>query len=470
MSRPIRLKYNTDSTPAVIGLQEMSDSEIDEIADLILDEFSDDATTVGHLAMNTESSWTDIGTFVDTERDDPIGTHPSSSISSTNYVFRQKLDSVTTSLSAVPMSLHETSGTVDGMEDMPDSEIVSDIINRVQAKLTAAPPGTYKMQPAAPTPGTWVSVATITNSHLDGSNSTYLWRRTSDSSTMTEVNRTMYRSSSGNGHIKQMSDTQIKALVDHFRKEIVDNGIGKYQLAASAPTSGGTWTQVGSGFDDTRHVLEDVSYSGTYTGSYTGTSSSTAYYTGGSSYGGYRYFAGVAYYSGSRTNTYTGYYTGTYTPGAPTPGAYSGFRNHTYSGQYTGSYHGYYSGVYTTTSVAYYGGVGPYFFQGYFAGSRSHFWSGSYTGYYTGSYSSNYPGSRQHTYTGYYSTTTYANYTGISESQTYAYYTGAPFTYSQQTFTGSSSYSGNYTGSYVGATIMSTLETINNIKLWLRTA
>jgi len=469
MSRPIRLKYNTDSTPAVIGLQEMSDTEIDEIADLILDEFSDDATTVGHLAMNTQSSWTSIGTFVDTVRDDPIGTHPSTAISSTNYVFRQKLDSVTTSITAVPMSLHETSGTVDGMEDMPDSEIVSDIINRVQAKLTSAPPGTYKMQPSAPTPGTWVSVATITNSHLDGANSTYLWRRTTGSSTMTEVNRTMYRSSSGNGHIKQMSDAQIKALVDHFRKEIVDNDIGKYQLAASAPTTG-TWTQVGSGFEDTRHVLEDVSYSGTYTGSYTGTTTSVAYYTGSSSYGGYRYFAGVGYFAGNRSHAYTGYYAG----------GYAGSRAHTYTGSYTGtytgSYHGYYNSNYGSTSVVYYGGVGPYFFQGWFAGYRDHFYTGSYTGYYSGSYTGYYtPGAptpgyysgvRPHTYTGFYSNT----FTGITESQTYAQYAGAPHTYSQQTFTGSSAYSGNYTGTYVGATIMASLETINNIKLWLRTA
>jgi len=312
MARPLKIKYD-GSTFA--GLQEMSDSEIDSFADLLLDSFTDNVGT-GHLAINSQSSWTNIGTFSDTRRDQNVGTHPANTtIHTENYVFRQNLSAVSPSTSARPMEI-KGSGSFEGLQEMSDSDIVSNIINRVKSKIGSFGPGTYKLQPSAPSGGTWTSVGTITNKTVSGNNTSTLWRRT-DGITTPGTRPMKWDSSS----LKELTNTEINDLTDYFRSEIISSGIGKYQLATSAP-AGGTWIQAGSGFTDDRHQRANQNYSGNYTGNYTG--AYTGNYTGAYT-GNY-----IRYYSGRNAGTYTGYYSGTYT------GYYSG----TYAGTYTGTYTG----------------------------------------------------------------------------------------------------------------------------------
>ena len=307
---PKPLKWNGSA-----GIKEMSSAEIDDNVDLILDHFSGmTSVNTGHLAMNTDATWTDIGTFADTRRDQAEGTHPANTtINTDNYVFRQNLTAVTPSPTARPMAVKYSGGSYDGgIIEMTDAECRADIVDRINAKIAAGSVGSYVLQVAAPGTGTWTQVGgDVNNKYQSGVNNlTKLWKRTTGSNT-TATRPLKWNGSAG---IKEMSDAEINVLVEMYQESIVATGIGKYTLAASAPGTG-TWVTVGDAFSDTRKQRGDVAYAGNYTGAYTGAYSGayTGYYT--------------TYYSGRAVGPYTGYYTGAYT------GYYSG----TYTGNYTGA-------------------------------------------------------------------------------------------------------------------------------------
>ena len=288
------------------SLKEMSAAEIDDNVDLILDHFSGmTSNNTGHLAMNAEGSWTDIGTFADTRRDQATGTHPANTtVHTDNYVFRQNLTDLTPSPTARPIAVKYDGGSFDGLIEMTDAECRADIVDRINAKITAGSVGSYVMQPAAPGTGTWTNVGTINNKlSVDTvNNTTKLWKRTTGSNTTA----TRPLKWNGSASLKELSDAEINDLVEMYQESIVDTGIGKYALQTSAPCTG-TWQRVGAAFSDTRKQRNDISYSGDYQGTYAGT------YTG--------YYS--TYYSGRQVGPYTGNYTGNYTG--------------TYTGNYTGA-------------------------------------------------------------------------------------------------------------------------------------
>ena len=299
MPKPI--KWNGSAS-----LKEMSAAEIDDNVDLILDHFSGmTSNNTGHLAMNAEGSWTDIGTFADTRRDQATGTHPANTtVHTDNYVFRQNLTDLTPSPTARPIAVKYDGGSFDGLIEMTDAECRADIVDRINAKITAGGVGSYVMQPAAPGTGTWTNVGTINNKlSVDTvNNTTILWKRTTGSNTTA----TRPLKWNGSASLKELSDAEINDLVEMYQESIVDTGIGKYALQTSAPGTG-TWQRVGAAFSDTRKQRNDISYAGDYQGTYAGT------YTG--------YYS--TYYSGRQVGPYTGNYTGNYTG--------------TYTGNYTGA-------------------------------------------------------------------------------------------------------------------------------------
>ena len=296
MPKPI--KWNGSAS-----LKEMSAAEIDDNVDLILDHFSGmTSDNTGHLAMNAEAGWTDIGTFADTRRDQAQGTHPANTtIHTENFVFRQNLTDLTPSPTRRPMAVKYDGGSFDGMIEMTDAECRADIVDRINIKIAAGGVGSYVLQVAAPETGTWTSIATINNKLAVDTvaNSTQLWKRTTGSNT-TATRPIKWNSN----QLKEMSDAEINDLVEMYQESIVDTGIGKYVLQAAAPGSG-TWQTVGDAFSDTRKQRTDQDYSGPYTGVYSGTY--TGYYS--------TYYSGrqVGPYTGNYTGNYTGYYTGTYT-------------------------------------------------------------------------------------------------------------------------------------------------------------
>ena len=346
MPKPI--KWNGIDGGGNAGVKEMSAAEIDDNVDLILDYFSGmTSVNTGHLAMNTDSGWTTIGTFADTRRDQAIGTHPANTtIHTDNYVFRQNLTDLTPSPTARPMSVKYASGSYDGMIEMTDAQCRADIVDRINLKIAGGGVGSYVLQATAPSTGTWTQIgANITNKHQSGIiETTKLWKRTTGSNTTATR---LLKWDSSNSSVKEMTDAEIKDLVEMYQESIVDTGIGKYVLATSAPGTG-TWQAAGSGFSDTRKQRGNVAYTGYYSGNYSGS------YTGS--------------YAGSRAKTYSGAYSGAY-------------------GQAYGGTQGNYSGY-----------IWYVYFVGYFTG----YYTGSYTGYYSGNYSGSYTGTYTGAYTGYY--------------------------------------------------------------------
>ena len=408
--RPLKIKASAYpvSSSNFQGLQEMTDTEIEQYYSAIISkDFSDntDGTGTAELNITTDASGagTTIGTISDQKRQEAIGTHPATgALTTVTYTGKQVTAAASESITNRPVG-YETSGNV-GINEVTDSELDSDILDKVIADMVAQGDyvtGHYTLAAAAPAGGTWTSRYTITDTQVDETEATkYIWQKTA--ATTAAVDN--YKPCKVDGtSIKEMSVAEMEQTVPNFRNRIVENfattqGVGTYKIQAAAPSETGTWAAQGETFTDTRHVLESTSYAGAYTGSYAGN------YTGAKTYSGA--------YSGTYTGNYTGAYTGT--------SAYAG----AYSGAYTGNYAADYSGYAGTSYTGYYTGS----YTGYYTGAKNY--SGTYAGDYTGSYTGSYVG-----------TSAYAG-----------------------------TYSGTYTGYYAGDEIKTTEENVATYKLWLRTA
>ena len=338
-----------------VSLQEMSPTQMDSVAYRILQEFLVSDVDCGNIHVgSTPAGASSIGSFTDTRRADTVGTHPAGTTINTATTNFYQYTSAETENYERPI---EFDTPLDSIQEMDNSDLNSTIISRALSMLTSTSNsygiGQYRLQPSNPGGGTWTSHAVITNriQNTAGTgiteNTTTLWRKQSQGSTYGTLYRPLKVRS--DGHLQEMSDTEIKALVTRFRNRIIESGIGTYKVQQNSP-AGGTWVRSGSIFQDTRRQRADQNYTGSYTG----------YYAGSRTYS--------ANYAGTYAGTYSTNFAGTYA------GAYARF--------FVGRLGGYYTGYYT----------------GYYAGN----FTGNYTGYYAGSrtYSANYAGSYSGTYTG----------------------------------------------------------------------
>ena len=327
MSRPLKIKY---SGATAVGLQEMSDSDLDYVAHQIGFALADQTSGTGTLTLNLNGgTGTTIGTFTDTYRPNAVGTHPvGTTVTSVTYTLKQ----VQTTTSITPTRPLEWSSSA--LRENADSELNTYTFPKVASRLSSATLGSYVLQPTAPATGTWTSIATITNTYNSGSssNTTSLWRCTSYTAPTAIRPVKVY----GTG-IKEMGDEDIQTLFGNYTSFVSSTGIGKY-LAQSATPTPGTWVRMGSAFSDTRQQVTSVSYSGSYTGTYS------------SSYAGGR----TKTFAGSRNKTYAGGRNKSYSR------SYSGYTRANYTGRftanYTGAYSASYSGAYAGTYVSNYGG------------------------------------------------------------------------------------------------------------------
>ena len=428
--RPLRIKASAYpvSSSNIQGLQEMTDTEIEQYyAAILTKDFADntDGTGTAELNVTTDASGsgTTIGTATDTKRDDAVGTHPTDGASSTvtTYTAKQVETTASESITNRPLG-YESSGTV-GMHEFTDSELDSDILDKVVDDFVAQGDytiGQYKLATSTPSGGTWTARYTLTDTEVDGDSvAHYIWQKTA-ATTSANANYKPLKVTGGGAGVQEMTVAEMEQIVPNMRNYMISSGKGKYVLQASAPGSG-TWVDQGS-FTDTRKEVASQNYTGAYAGSYTGS------YTGG--------------YSGAKN------YAGTYTGTSAYAGGYSGAKN--YAGTYTGTsnYAGGYSGSYTGSYAANYAG---------YAGT-------SYSGSYTGTYTGYYEGAKN--YTGYYTgTSVYAGaYTGAKNYT--GYYTGT----SAYSGSYSGTYTGYYSGTYAGDTIQDSSENVATVRLWLRTA
>ena len=344
MAGVARIKHSgTDITSDLVqGLQEFTVAEIKvRTAEVLTTEFAG-TTGVGSIRVDTTgapTNFTSIGTFSDTVRDDSVGTHPTDGASTTvnTYTFSQGTSTATDGKTAIPVRITSS----DSLEESSDSEIDSEIIDpciKAMVDQTANACGQYYLSELAPAGGTWTSRGTISDTQVDGTTVTKtLWQKTAVTTVPDDNQHRLPVKAADDNSIQEMTEAEVRSLVGRFRNRIAANNIGKYVLATTAPTSGGTWQQMGETLTDQKKDTATYAYSGTYEGTYTGSYEGT--------------------YEGTYTGSYDGTYEGTYNA------SYGGFLGPSYTGSYTGSYSGSYIGEYT----------GSY--------------SGSYIGYYTGDYS-----------------------------------------------------------------------------------
>lgn len=343
MSRPLAIKYDTGGYFA--GLQEMSDTWLDYPIYQICKAMAAQPNGTGNLTLNVNGlNGNAIGTFTDTYRPDSVGSHPvGTNVLSVTYTFKQIVNAGT----VTPTRAMEWSNS--GIRQMSNAELDNQFYAKVATRLAAQKLGSYVLQPAAPTSGTWTQIATITDTVRSGSNTTNLWRKTGESAPST------YRPLKLSADLTEMTDAEIQLMFDDYANYVIATGRGKYTLSEVAPATG-TWVKMGSSIADTRNTVVNQAYTGYYS-----TSGNT-----------YRSASGTLYYSGERLGTfagtvllgYTAYYSGyhsalrirTYRTGATYwgyyPKNYWGYRTSTYASTYYINYVGTY---YTSTPKTYSG-------------------------------------------------------------------------------------------------------------------
>ena len=449
------LRIKSSATPVssanLQGLQAMTTDEIKNyVANILTVSFGANADGTGtgeiNITTNDSGTGTSIGTFVDTDLQDAIGTHPSAGAFDT-VTFTAKQVTAAAAESITNKVVKYSSGTI---KEMTDAELKTELFDYALTAMTAESAytaGQYKLQPTAPSGGTWVSRYTLTDVANGGNTLTYLWQKTAATSSPDTSLKPLKLINTKD--VKEMSSSEILQMLPNFRNRIIESGVGTYKIQATTPVATGTWVQLGNSATDTREQVTPANYAGGYSGNFTGN------YAGG--------YVGPAPYSGTYTGNFTGNYTGNFVGTAPYSGTYSRGFSGNYVGNFAGTapYSGTYSRGFSGNYNPFFGGfVGPAYsgtytgnFSGNYVGPATY--SGTYTGNYTGFFTGNYVGPA--TYTGFYSGTYAGNFTGN--------YVGTA------TYTGnySGTYTGNFTGNYSGATVQATKDTISTVYLWVRT-
>ena len=248
-----QLKLNATSP---ISLKEMASTDYDYTTNIVLLNFASSNTGVGTISVNpaVTTGLTNIGTFTDTYYDFDQNQHPvGTTVTNVVYNFYQDLQAAAESL-PIPLEFSSTA-----LREQDDTNLNADSITIALANLVATGVGSYVLQPTSPVGGTYVSQATITNNlDTNESNQTFLWRKTAPATTPSTV-RPIKTNATSPVSIKEMSDAEIQSLTARLRNRIVATGIGKYQVSATAPVSGGTWTSSGLSFVDTTRTQSPIS-------------------------------------------------------------------------------------------------------------------------------------------------------------------------------------------------------------------
>ena len=320
------LRNKSSATPVSAvnwqGLQQMSVNEVKNyIAQTLTVSFGANSDGTGtaeiNITTNNSGAGTSIGTFVDTDRQEATGTHPATgNVDTVTYTAKQVTGVAAENITNRPLKYDA------GIKELTDAQIDTEILDyaiNAMVSETTYTAGQYKLQPTAPSGGTWVSRYTLTDVANGGNTTTYLWQKTA-ATTLSDSNLKPLKLIDTKD-VKEMSSSEILQMLPNFRNRIVDSGVGLYKVQSSAPVSGGTWVQLGDEFADTREQVTPQNYLGNFSGNYTGT------------------FSGSRNYSGNYAGNFSGNYTGTF----------SGSRN--YTGNYIGNFSGTYSNNFSGATV-----------------------------------------------------------------------------------------------------------------------
>jgi hypothetical protein len=271
-------------------LRELTDGQLAYAAYLILKDFASTSTGIGTVNVSSDPAYgTTIGTFIDTTRSVPVGTHPvdGTEINSTTYTFKQNLGTADTSSVVRPVSYYRpddavTSYTITSSEyevlglydsssnTVDDSDTGGDDVTlQVTINYDATNYLGYSVDVDSSDSGTtWEYskqyMVKILGSELggdDGVNDLYfLMSRYTGPNQPGQVNRLVVSNYTGfesqtpqirNFDIKEMDDNQLRAtLIGKCLTSLTTLGVGSYVLQPTAP-SVGTWTEITTIDNDT---------------------------------------------------------------------------------------------------------------------------------------------------------------------------------------------------------------------------
>lgn len=268
-------------------LRELTDGQLAHATYLILKDFASSSTGVGTLNVGADTNLgTSIGTFVDTKRTVPVGTHPvdGTEISSTTYTFRQNASPVDTSSVVRPVSyVIPSDQTISFSISASNWQYVGRLVNGAIDTQTYTggtglaftvninEQGNFSFSvTAGGTDWTHLDIIRIPGSVLGRTNGTddiyvslsvpvngvadNLLLYSSDS--FEDENGNTYVSQDGirfvaNFDIKEMDDDELEnTLIGKCLTSLTTQGIGSYVLQPTAPATG-TWTAITTITNDT---------------------------------------------------------------------------------------------------------------------------------------------------------------------------------------------------------------------------
>ena len=421
-----------------------------------------DLTTGAVATLTTTSTGaTSIGTYTDTFFNEAVGTTAAQGITSgsTATTIYQKSGSVSETGIVRPL---QWDGTLDGIQQMDDTDWNAQILRIMTTIFTNQYPGTFRLGSSSPGADYSVFITTaFSDTQTDGTTVNYnIYQR--DTMTAPTAARAMKIRQSSPIQLQEMTDAEIKANYGlRVQNRIMSSldYVGAYQLRSSAqgaPSAGGLWVARGTA-TDTKKTTADANYTRVSTRDSTSNfiRNSTAVFTRDSTRDSTR----------NSTSDYVGDFTGNYT------GNYVGTRDYTrnstsdYLGDFTGNYTGNYIGDtdFTRNSTSTFTGdftgnyTGNYIGDTNFTRNSTSDFLGNFVGNYTGDFIGNTnftrTSTRDSTRTSYrllgqgdYNVRLYPgqNQWNVKYPAS-AFYGGAAF-YMQ----GSAWYFGNFVGNFVG--------------------
>lgn len=300
-----------------------------------------DLTTGAVATLTTTSTGaTSIGTYTDTFFNEAVGTTAAQGITSgsTATTLYQKSGSVSEASIIRPL---QWDGTLDGIQEMDDTDWNTQILRIMTTLFTNQYPGTFRLGSSSPGADYSVFITTaFSDTQTDGTTVNYnIYQR--DTMTAPTAARAMKIKQSSPIQLQEMTDAEIKANYGlRVQNRIMSSldFVGAYQLRSSAqgaPSASGSWVARGTA-TDTKKTTADANYTRVSTRDSTSnfTRNSTDVFTRDSTRDSTR----------NSTSDYVGDFTGNYA------GNYVGTRDYTrnstsdYLGDFTGNYTGNYIG------------------------------------------------------------------------------------------------------------------------------
>lgn len=269
MATPLKLRDGDGN------IQELTSAEENYLTYLMgLHLAADSANGIGGITIN--SGDTSIGTYTDTFFNEPVGTHPSTSITSgstaTTIYQNQGINAAETDSDIkTPLRWIDAGGQT-GFKEMPYSDLNAAVDRYLTTLFTNDYPGVFKLASASPGPDYSVWLSTVfSDTRTDGTSVAYnIYRR--DSYTIpTEIPPMYVRNNGGFDGIQEMTDRQIKySFGQRAKSRIGASKIGTYQLrsaTAGAPTDPGTWISAGAA-TDTKQTTSQQEFTSVFTAAY----------------------------------------------------------------------------------------------------------------------------------------------------------------------------------------------------------